>query len=78
MNSVSDDYDSNAYSRMAKVKKYLLPAHSSVPYSWDMPAVKDRRIILNVNGRERSINVQEIGSQLPFRHTVIYMHLKIS
>ncbi|CAO3651068.1 unnamed protein product [Cunninghamella blakesleeana] len=67
--SVSDDYSSNTYSRMIKIKKYLLPAHSSVPYSWDMPAVKDRRIILNVNGRERSINVQEIGSQLPIRHT---------
>lgn len=50
------------------MKRYRLPAHTTVPYSWDMPAIKDKKIILNAHGRERSINLQEIGSQLPFRH----------
>lgn len=53
-----------------RTKRYKLPAHQSVSYSWDMPALKEKKLILNSYGRERSINLQEIGSQLPFRHQV--------
>ena len=62
-----DDYTDNRM-RNHRTRRYRLPAHQSVPYSWDMPAVKDKKLILNIGGRERSINMQEIGSQLPFRH----------
>ncbi|CAO3587114.1 unnamed protein product [Absidia cylindrospora] len=55
--------------KTSKTKLYTLPAQTKVPYSWDMPAVKDKKIVLNIHGRERSINTQEIGSQLPFRHS---------
>ncbi|KAI9480349.1 MAG: hypothetical protein EXX96DRAFT_521344 [Benjaminiella poitrasii] len=63
-----DDYSSVPV-RNPRIKRYRLPAHQSVPYSWDLPAYKDKKIILNINGRERSVNLQEIGSMLPFRHT---------
>lgn len=56
--------------RNHRTKRYRLPAHTSVPYSWDNPSLKDKKIILNIAGRERSISMQEIGSQLPFRHQV--------
>ncbi|KAI9493351.1 hypothetical protein BDB00DRAFT_946102 [Zychaea mexicana] len=62
-----DDYTENRM-RNHRTRRYRLPAHQTVPYSWDMPAVKDKKLILNIGGRERSINMQEIGSQLPFRH----------
>ncbi|KAI9253785.1 hypothetical protein BDA99DRAFT_443164 [Phascolomyces articulosus] len=62
-----DDYTDNQM-RNHRTRRYRLPAHQTVPYSWDMPAVKDKKLILNIGGRERSINMQEIGSQLPFRH----------
>ncbi|KAI8385604.1 hypothetical protein BD560DRAFT_383802 [Blakeslea trispora] len=55
--------------RSNRIKRYHLPAHQSVSYSWDLPAYKDKKIILNINGRERSVNLQEIGTMLPFRHT---------
>jgi vacuolar protein sorting-associated protein 13A/C len=63
-----DDY-SSASARNPRIKRYRLPAFQSVPYSWDLPAYKDKRIILSINGREDSINLQEIGTLLPFRHT---------
>lgn len=63
-----DDY-STVPVRNSRIKRYRLPANQSVPYSWDLPAYKDKKIILGINGRERSINLQEIGNLLPFRHT---------
>lgn len=62
-----DDY-SSAPVRNPRIKRYRLPAHRSVPYSWDMPAYKDKRIILTVRDYEHSVNLQEIGTLLPFRH----------
>ncbi|KAI9315667.1 hypothetical protein BX666DRAFT_1957951, partial [Dichotomocladium elegans] len=62
-----DDY-ADPRLRNHKTKRYRLPAGQSVPYSWDMPALKSKRIILNIFGRERAISMQEIGSQPPFRH----------
>jgi vacuolar protein sorting-associated protein 13A/C len=63
-----DDYSAVPV-RNPRIKRYRLPANQSVPYSWDLPAYKDKKIVLSINGRERSINLQEIGNMLPFRHT---------
>ncbi|CAO3674063.1 hypothetical protein G6F70_001780 [Rhizopus microsporus] len=54
--------------RNLRIKRYRLPAKQVVPYSWDLPAYKDKKMILSINGRERSINPQEIGTLPPFRH----------
>ncbi|KAI8990033.1 hypothetical protein BDB01DRAFT_718047 [Pilobolus umbonatus] len=66
-NTLRDDYNAIP-ARNARMRRYQLPAHQSIPYSWDMPAIKEKNVILNINGRERPINLQEIGSLLPFRH----------
>ncbi|KAI9283162.1 hypothetical protein BY458DRAFT_427893 [Sporodiniella umbellata] len=60
--------DDSAPVRNLRIKRYRLPAKQSVPYSWDLPAYKEKKIILSINGRERSINLQEIGTLPPFRH----------
>jgi len=64
--AMQDEYGGNLQPR--GLKKYYLKAGDSMRYSWDMPAVKDKQLILSVHGRERRINVQEIGDQYPFRH----------
>ncbi|KAI9287283.1 vacuolar protein sorting-associated protein vps13 [Umbelopsis sp. AD052] len=64
--SMQDEYGNNLQPR--GLKKYYLKSGESLRYSWDMPAVKDKQLILSVHGRERRINIQEIGDQIPFRH----------
>jgi hypothetical protein len=65
---MQDEYGNNLQPR--GLKKYYLKSGESLRYSWDMPAVKDKQLILSVHGRERRINIQEIGDQIPFRHRV--------
>ncbi|KAI3625696.1 hypothetical protein CBS9595_001057 [Malassezia furfur] len=51
----------------ATLKRYVLKPRSKMKYAWDYPADTDKYIRLVINGRERVINVLEIGSLLPFR-----------
>ncbi|KAH8555467.1 hypothetical protein BGW37DRAFT_419803 [Umbelopsis sp. PMI_123] len=64
--SMEDEYGENL--QLRGLKKYYLKSGDALRYSWDMPAVKDKQLILSVHGRERRINIQEIGDQIPFRH----------
>src|SRR5690554_4927655 len=36
-------------------------------YSWDLPYMKEKALVLSVNGREREVSLQEIGSLVPFK-----------
>ncbi|KAI8610486.1 hypothetical protein BC830DRAFT_1069804 [Chytriomyces sp. MP71] len=49
-------------------KKYELPVGLSCPYSWDNPSLAVKAIVLSVNGRERQIDIREIGQLLPFKY----------
>lgn len=51
----------------ASLKRYVLKPRSKMKYAWDYPADPDKYIRLVINGRERVINILEIGSLLPFR-----------
>ncbi|WFD42049.1 Vacuolar protein sorting-associated protein 13 [Malassezia psittaci] len=51
----------------ATLKKYVLKPRSKMKYAWDYPADPDKYIRLTINGRERVINILEIGALLPFR-----------
>ena len=51
----------------ATLKRYVLKPRSKMKYAWDYPADPDKYIRLLINGRERVINILEIGSLLPFR-----------
>ncbi|KAE8269165.1 hypothetical protein A4X09_0g3183 [Tilletia walkeri] len=48
-------------------KRYELKPKSKMKYAWDYPAMQDKLIKLVVNGRERNVNILEIGSLLPFK-----------
>ncbi|SPO25926.1 related to VPS13 - involved in regulating membrane traffic [Ustilago trichophora] len=48
-------------------KRYELKPRSKMKYAWDYPAATDKMIKLVVNGRERNVNILEIGSLLPFK-----------
>ncbi len=48
-------------------KRYELKPRSKMKYAWDYPALPDKLIKLMVGGRERNVNIMEIGSLLPFK-----------
>ncbi|SNX84266.1 related to VPS13 - involved in regulating membrane traffic [Melanopsichium pennsylvanicum] len=48
-------------------KRYELKPRSKMKYAWDYPAATNKMIKLVINGRERNINMLEIGSLLPFK-----------
>ncbi|KAF9431274.1 hypothetical protein BGZ94_003589 [Podila epigama] len=48
-------------------KQYKLKAGDSMAYSWDLPYMKEKALVLTVNGREREVSLQEIGSLVPFK-----------
>ncbi|RUS21382.1 hypothetical protein BC937DRAFT_92871, partial [Endogone sp. FLAS-F59071] len=66
----SQEYPGNISSvaSLSRVKKYKLAAGERMPYAWDYPAIKDKILILLINGHSRVINIKEIGSQVPFSY----------
>ncbi|CAG8518582.1 8655_t:CDS:10 [Ambispora gerdemannii] len=63
-----DPHRREASASRPSMPKYHLAPGNSEPYSWDSPAIKDKRLVLNVNDHERLINIQEIGSLVPFKY----------
>ncbi|GES89872.1 vacuolar protein sorting-associated protein vps13 [Rhizophagus clarus] len=59
---------STSQSNISNVKKYHLPSGNATRYSWDFPAQKEKRLVLNVKNVERVVNIQEIGSLMPFKY----------
>lgn len=46
---------------------YKVPAKSVMPYAWDFPAAYYKEIVLRVKGRERHIQLAEIGNLRPMK-----------
>lgn len=44
-----------------------------MPYAWDFPAATTKHIKIDAGGRQRLVNVMEIGSQVPFRFKVRFL-----
>ncbi|KAG6890404.1 hypothetical protein C0995_008758 [Termitomyces sp. Mi166 len=62
--------DLNHYEQLCSVKTYptyTIDRHSSVPYAWDYPAAKDKKIVLKINHAQRVIDIMEIGDLIPFK-----------
>lgn len=49
---------------------YTVNSRSSLPYAWDFPAARDKKIVLSINGFRRVIDVMEIGDLVPFKFNV--------
>ncbi|KAF8516153.1 hypothetical protein BU17DRAFT_51124 [Hysterangium stoloniferum] len=41
--------------------------HSSQNYAWDCPAARNKELLLNINGRDRKVDIMEIGNLPPFK-----------
>ncbi|KAF9185293.1 hypothetical protein BGZ51_009186 [Haplosporangium sp. Z 767] len=66
--SRSDSASSSASSFSSSAPKvYKLKAGETMAYSWDLPSMKEKALVLSVNGREREVSLQEIGSLVPFK-----------
>jgi len=49
---------------------YRIKNRQSMPYTWDVPAMEGKILMLRIENREREINLYEIGPLVPFRYTV--------
>lgn len=47
--------------------RYRLPPRSIMPYAWDYPASRNKDLVLNVQGKERTVKLAEIGQQFPLK-----------
>ncbi|ORX52050.1 hypothetical protein DM01DRAFT_1408497 [Hesseltinella vesiculosa] len=60
------EYDD--YRSAFQPKRYVIPAGERMDYSWDLPASKAKRLILQVGKKQRAIDFLAIGTQMPFRY----------
>lgn len=37
-------------------------------YFWDLPSVKDKKVVISVGDKTRPVDIKEIGHQVPFRY----------
>ncbi|PCH33647.1 vacuolar protein sorting-associated protein vps13 [Wolfiporia cocos MD-104 SS10] len=51
------------------VPTYTVSKKSSIDYAWDYPASREKRIVLQINGSRRAIDIMEIGDLIPFKFT---------
>ncbi|SAL98237.1 hypothetical protein [Absidia glauca] len=58
----------NKKTAIQPTKYSLSPEQKYMKYSWDMPAAKDRRLVLDIGGKTRTIDLHAIGTQIPFRY----------
>ncbi|KAF7347835.1 hypothetical protein MVEN_01541000 [Mycena venus] len=47
--------------------QYTVNSRTSLPYAWDYPAAREKKILLSINGFRRVIDVMEIGDLVPFK-----------
>ncbi len=49
---------------------YTLKPHSTMPYAWDYPAARDKKLALSSGAARRVIDIMEIGDLVPFKFNV--------
>ncbi|SJM88351.1 probable Vacuolar protein sorting-associated protein 13 [Zygosaccharomyces bailii] len=68
---VDDYYDYDEFDELdeAEYKPYYyrVPPKSVMPYAWDYPAARQKKLILTARGRRREIQLAEIGNLKPMR-----------
>ncbi|KAG1730516.1 vacuolar protein sorting-associated protein 13, partial [Suillus paluster] len=47
--------------------QYKLGPHSSMPYAWDQPAVREKKIMLVKNDSHHTVDIMEMGVLMPFK-----------
>ncbi|KAF8974033.1 vacuolar protein sorting-associated protein 13 [Flammula alnicola] len=46
---------------------YSLQPRATMPYAWDYPAARDKKIILSIGSARRVVDIMEIGNLIPFK-----------
>ncbi|KAI8995070.1 hypothetical protein BC832DRAFT_588068 [Gaertneriomyces semiglobifer] len=54
--------------QMGASNRFTVPRLSSRSYAWDLPSHARKTLMLSANGREREIDVLEIGQRVPMRY----------
>lgn len=49
---------------------YALQSHTSMPYAWDYPAARDKKLVLSIGAARRVVDIMEIGNLIPFKFNV--------
>lgn len=49
---------------------YTIKPHTTMPYAWDFPATRDKKILLTINNSRRVVDIMEIGDLVPFKFNV--------
>jgi vacuolar protein sorting-associated protein 13A/C len=49
---------------------YRLPERTAIPYAWDFPAAREKKLLLAINGSRRAVDILEIGDLVPFKFQV--------
>lgn len=68
---VDDSYEQNEIEDGSEVEfkplYYRVPPKSVMPYAWDYPTARQKKIIITSRGRKREITLAEIGNMKPMR-----------
>lgn len=68
---VDDYYDYDPEDELSeseyKPLYYRVPPKSVMPYAWDYPAARQKKILLTARGRRREIQLAQIGNMKPMR-----------
>ncbi|KAI9279983.1 hypothetical protein BY458DRAFT_470198 [Sporodiniella umbellata] len=74
LTQVNIDFDNSQLSSsqrkgLSSPSSFTVVPNQSLPYTWDVPVAKEKKLELCVNGKRRAINFEAIGSQVPFRYS---------
>lgn len=69
--TIDDFYENDSPSQASSMPYepvyYKLPPRSVMPYAWDYPAAKQKKLVITGRGRRREIDLGEIGNLKPMR-----------
>lgn len=74
--SVADIYqdancnEANLTAVKSAYPRYKMPPHSTIPYAWDQPAAKEKKLVLMIQDARRVVDIMEIGALVPFKFHV--------
>ncbi|KAF9044538.1 vacuolar protein sorting-associated protein 13 [Hymenopellis radicata] len=57
---------------------YTVKPHSTMPYAWDYPAARDKKLALSSGAARRVIDIMEIGDLMPFKFNDGQRHRAVS
>jgi vacuolar protein sorting-associated protein 13A/C len=57
------------YFQMGSKKQYVVVPGESQSYAWDYPSHENKNLVIEVNEKQRAIEISQLGPLLPFKYT---------